>query len=92
MQKTAYAIAPVVTYANACVMRMPTGVDAELIFPNKGLLCFTTPDPVFQQAMFRVWNRWARENFAELLASFHSNGGDRAGWEHETVAYAASWS
>ena len=40
------------------------GVDAEIIFPNKGLLCFTTPDPVFQQAMFRVWNRWAQETFA----------------------------
>lgn len=41
------------------------GVDAEIIFPNKGLLCFTTSDPVFQQAMFRVWNRWAQENFAD---------------------------
>lgn len=40
------------------------GVDAEIIFPNKGLLCFSTPDPVFQQAMFRVWNRWAKETFA----------------------------
>lgn len=40
------------------------GVDAEVIFPNKGLLCFTTPDPIFQQAMFRVWNRWAKETFA----------------------------
>ena len=41
------------------------GVDAEIIFPNKGLLAFGTPDPVFQGAMFRAWNRWARETFAE---------------------------
>jgi len=46
------------------------GVDAEIIFPNKGMLCFTTPDPVFQQAMFRVWNRWARENFADYWHRF----------------------
>jgi predicted TIM-barrel fold metal-dependent hydrolase len=46
------------------------GVDAEIIFPNKGMLCFTTPDPVFQQAMFRVWNRWARENFAAYWHRF----------------------
>jgi predicted TIM-barrel fold metal-dependent hydrolase len=46
------------------------GVDAEIIFPNKGMLCFTTPDPVFQQAMFRVWNRWARENFADYWDRF----------------------
>jgi predicted TIM-barrel fold metal-dependent hydrolase len=46
------------------------GVDAEIIFPNKGMLCFSTPDPVFQQAMFRVWNRWARENFADYWERF----------------------
>jgi predicted TIM-barrel fold metal-dependent hydrolase len=34
------------------------------------MLCFTTPDPVFQQAMFRVWNRWARENFADYWHRF----------------------
>ena len=46
------------------------GVDAEIIFPNKGMLCFTTPDPMFQQAMFRAWNRWARENFADYWDRF----------------------
>ncbi len=46
------------------------GVDAEIIFPNKGLLCFATPDPVFQQAMFRAWNRWARETFADYRERF----------------------
>ena len=39
------------------------GVDVELIFPNKGLLCFATPDPVFADAMCRAWNRWAYEYF-----------------------------
>lgn len=46
------------------------GVDAEIVFPNKGLLCFTTPDPVFQQAMFRAWNRWAQETFADHWERF----------------------
>jgi hypothetical protein len=35
------------------------GVDIELIFPNKGLLCWATPDAVFADAMCRAWNRWA---------------------------------
>ncbi len=35
------------------------GVDVELIFPNKGLLTWATPDPVFAHAMCRAWNRWA---------------------------------
>ncbi len=40
------------------------GVDVELIFPNKGLLCWATPDPVFAMAMCRAWNRWAHETFS----------------------------
>jgi predicted TIM-barrel fold metal-dependent hydrolase len=39
------------------------GVDVELIFPNKGLLFWATPDPVFADAMCRAWNRWAFEWF-----------------------------
>src|SRR5262245_55871515 len=39
------------------------GVDIELIFPNKGLLCWATPDPVFAMAMCRAWNRWAFETY-----------------------------
>jgi predicted TIM-barrel fold metal-dependent hydrolase len=35
------------------------GVDAELMFPNRGLLSWATPDPVFAMAMCRQWNRWA---------------------------------
>jgi predicted TIM-barrel fold metal-dependent hydrolase len=45
------------------------GVDIELIFPNKGLLCWATPDPAFADAMCRAWNRWALE--------FHGGAG---GW------------
>jgi predicted TIM-barrel fold metal-dependent hydrolase len=39
------------------------GVDIELIFANKGLTCFMTPDPVFAAAMCAVWNDWAYEWF-----------------------------
>ena len=39
------------------------GIDVELIFPNKGLLCWATPDPVFADAMCRAWNRWADDWF-----------------------------
>lgn len=42
------------------------GVDIELIFPNAGLLCWATPDPVFAMAMCRAWNRWARDYFASV--------------------------
>lgn len=35
------------------------GVDAELMFPNRGLMGWATPDPVFAMAMCRQWNRWA---------------------------------
>ena len=41
------------------------GIDAELIFPNKGLLCWSTPDPVFQMAMCRAFNRWAYDYFGD---------------------------
>ena len=34
------------------------GVDAELMFPNRGLLCWATPDTRFAMAMCRRWNRW----------------------------------
>ena len=37
------------------------GVDAELIFPNRGLLNWATPDPVFAMAMCRQWNRWTHD-------------------------------
>ncbi len=39
------------------------GIDVEVVFPNKGLSMYATPDPVFAQAMCRVWNDWAHEMF-----------------------------
>jgi len=40
------------------------GIDVEIIFPNKGLAIWATPDPVFTNAQCRVWNDWAWETFA----------------------------
>ncbi len=39
------------------------GIDGEVIFPNKGLAMWATPDPVFAQAQCRVYNDWAWEQF-----------------------------
>ena len=39
------------------------GIDVEIIFPNKGLAMWATPDPVFSMAQCRVWNDWAWEQF-----------------------------
>ena len=39
------------------------GVDAEVIFPNKGLSMWATPDPEFAMACCRAWNDWAWETF-----------------------------
>ncbi len=41
----------------------PDGVDVEIIFPNKGLALWATPDQVFANAQCRVWNDWAWEQF-----------------------------
>ncbi len=40
------------------------GIDAEVIYPNRGLLMWTSPDPAMQTAMCRVWNNWAIEVFS----------------------------
>ncbi|MBT4487765.1 MAG: amidohydrolase [Rhodospirillaceae bacterium] len=37
------------------------GIDAEIIFPNKGLAMWATPDPELAMAGCRVWNDWAWE-------------------------------
>ena len=42
------------------------GIDAEVIFPNKGLAMWATPDPVFAMAQCRVWNSWAWEVFGSF--------------------------
>ena len=39
------------------------GVDCEIIFPNKGLSMWATPDAEFSNAMCRAWNDWAWEVF-----------------------------
>ncbi len=39
------------------------GVDAEILFPNRGLTIWATPDAVFSQAMCRAYNEWAWETF-----------------------------
>ena len=40
------------------------GIDAEVIFPNKGLSMWATPDAAFAMAQCRVYNEWAWETFA----------------------------
>ncbi|MGH7878954.1 MAG: amidohydrolase family protein, partial [Candidatus Binataceae bacterium] len=39
------------------------GIDAEIIFPNKGLAMWATQDVEFGAAQCRVWNDWAWETF-----------------------------
>lgn len=39
------------------------GVDAEIIFPNKGLTMWATTDAEFAQAQCRIYNDWAWEVF-----------------------------
>ena len=41
------------------------GVDAEILFPNKGLTIWATPDAKFSSAMCRAYNEWAWETFAD---------------------------
>lgn len=39
------------------------GIDAEVIYPNRGLLMWASPDPAHQTAMCKVWNDWAIDFF-----------------------------
>ena len=41
------------------------GVDAEILFPNKGLTIWATPDAEFSHEMCRAYNDWAWETFAD---------------------------
>lgn len=43
-------------------MRMD-GIDAEVLFPNIGLLAYGTRDAEFSQLMCRAWNDWAWETY-----------------------------
>jgi len=42
------------------------GVDAEILFPNKGLSMWSTADGDFATAMCRCWNDWAWETYAHV--------------------------
>lgn len=42
------------------------GVEAEILFPNKGLTIWATPDADFSHAMCRAYNDWAWEEFADF--------------------------
>ena len=42
------------------------GVECEVLFPNKGLTIWATPDAEFSQAMCRVYNDWAWEVFGDV--------------------------
>ena len=63
------------------------GRRAILMFPNRGLLCWATPDPVFAMAMCRQWNRWIHGFCGEhmqgqaprLLPAASIAAGDQAG-------------
>lgn len=39
------------------------GIDAEILFPNKGLMMFATRDPEFGMAQCKIWNDWSWETF-----------------------------
>jgi predicted TIM-barrel fold metal-dependent hydrolase len=39
------------------------GIDCEVLFPNKGLSMWATPDPAFAMAQCRAYNDWAWETF-----------------------------
>ena len=40
------------------------GTDAEILFPNKGLVVWATKDTHFSHLMCKAWNEWAWETFA----------------------------
>ena len=46
------------------------GVDAEIVFPNKGLTNWQSPDPELNVAMCAAWNDWAFEAFGGHSRSF----------------------
>jgi predicted TIM-barrel fold metal-dependent hydrolase len=46
------------------------GIDAEIIFPNKGLVNWQSPDPKLNVQMCRAWTDWAHETFGGHSRSF----------------------
>lgn len=45
--------------------RVTEGVDAEIIFPTKGLMSFASPDPELATAMCAASNRWAYDTLKD---------------------------
>lgn len=43
------------------------GIDAEIVYPNRGLLMWASPDPEHNTAMCKVWNDWAIDFFRPQL-------------------------
>lgn len=68
------------------------GIDAEIMFPNKGLSMWATQDPEFGAAQCRVWNDWAWETFSPYndfmspMAAIMTAGVDLAIAEIQRVA------
>ncbi len=46
------------------------GIDAEVLFPNKGLANWSSPDSALHVAMCSVYNDWAHETFGNSTRSF----------------------
>ncbi len=46
------------------------GIDAEVVFPNKGLANWSSPDPAHNAEMCRVYNVWASQTFAGDARSY----------------------
>jgi predicted TIM-barrel fold metal-dependent hydrolase len=46
------------------------GIDAEIVFPNKGLVNWQSPDPELNTVMCHAWNLWAYEVFGGHSRSF----------------------
>jgi predicted TIM-barrel fold metal-dependent hydrolase len=48
------------------------GIDAEVVFPNKGLVNWQSSDPELNTVMCHAWNLWALESFGGHSRSFPS--------------------
>jgi predicted TIM-barrel fold metal-dependent hydrolase len=43
------------------------GIDAEVVYPNAGLMMWASEDPAMQAQMTRVWTDWVMETFQDRL-------------------------
>ena len=46
------------------------GIDAQVVFPNRGLLAYATADALFSTAMCRAWNRWVFDVYGDAMDRF----------------------